>query len=220
MTKGSRVAVLMAQADPPGPVSVKRISKYSGGECRRSIPTIRIFGACEARALPALPDAVIVVVRPKEQPPLREPGLMDTIRRATPNDAAACGRICFDAFAAINDAHGFPRDFPSVDVAAGLLRMLLEHPGFYGVVAERDGTVIGSNFLDERSTIVGIGPISVDPAVQNQGVGRRLMRDVIDRAASRLTRPVVAVCVRPPSIAVRCVSTRQWDSARVSHSQS
>ena len=83
---------------------------------------------------------------------------MDALRRATPDDAAACGRICFDAFAAINDAHGFPRDFPSVDVAVGLLRMLLEHPGFYGVVAERDGTIIGSNFLDERSTIVGIGP--------------------------------------------------------------
>ena len=78
--------------------------------------------------------------------------------------------------AAINDAHGFPRDFPSADVAVDVLRMLLEHPGFYGVVAERDGTIIGSNFLDERSTIVGIGPITVDPAVQNQGVGRRLMQ--------------------------------------------
>lgn len=110
---------------------------------------------------------------------------MDALRRATPGDAAVCGRICYDAFAVINDAHGFPRDFPSVDVTVGLLRMLLEHPGFYAVVAERDGTVIGSNFLDERSTIVGIGPISVDPAMQNQGVGRRLMQDVIDRSASR-----------------------------------
>jgi GNAT superfamily N-acetyltransferase len=80
-----------------------------------------------------------------------------------------------------------------VDVTVGLLRMLLEHPGFYGVVAERDGTVIGSNFLDERSTIVGIGPISVDPAVQNQGVGRRLMQDVIDRSASRHV-PGVRLC--------------------------
>jgi GNAT superfamily N-acetyltransferase len=118
---------------------------------------------------------------------------MDVLRRAMPDDAAVCGRICYDAFAAINDAHGFPRDFPSVDVTVGLLRMLLEHPGFYGVVADRDGTVIGSNFLDERSTIVGIGPISVDPAVQNQGVGRRLMQDVIDRSASRHV-PGVRLC--------------------------
>jgi len=118
---------------------------------------------------------------------------MDTLRLATPDDAAACGRICFDAFAAINDAHAFPRDIPSVDAAVGLLRMFLEHPGFYGVVAERDGTIIGSNFLDERSTIVGIGPITVDPAMQNQGVGRRLMQDVIDRAASRHA-PGVRLC--------------------------
>jgi hypothetical protein len=43
-------------------------------------------------------------------------------------------------------------------------------PGFYGVVAERDARIIGSNFLDERGTIAGIGPITVDPDVQNQGV--------------------------------------------------
>jgi predicted N-acetyltransferase YhbS len=110
---------------------------------------------------------------------------MDTIRPAMPNDAAACGRICYDAFHTINKTHGYPPDFPSAEVAAGLLRMMIEHPGFYGVVAERDGKIIGSNFLDERSTIVGVGPISVDPAVQNQGVGRRLMQDAIDRAASR-----------------------------------
>jgi predicted N-acetyltransferase YhbS len=118
---------------------------------------------------------------------------LDALRLATPDDAAACGRICYDAFSAINDAHGFAREFPSVEATVGLLRMLLEHPGFYGVVAERDGTIIGSNFLDERSTIVGIGPISVDPAVQNQGVGRRLMQDVIDRAASRNV-PGVRLC--------------------------
>jgi len=118
---------------------------------------------------------------------------MDTLRRATPNDAAACGKICFDAFGAINGAHGFPNDFPSADVAAGLLGMLLQHPSFYGIVAERDGTIIGSNFLDERSAIAGVGPITVDPAVQNQGFGRRLMRDVIDRAASRNV-PGVRLC--------------------------
>ena len=111
--------------------------------------------------------------------------MISALRRAVPGDAPTCGRICHDAFGAISDAHNFPRDFPSPEVAAGLLRMLIEHPGFYDVVAERDGEIIGSNFMDERSPILGIGPISVDPAVQNQGVGRRLMQDVIDRAATR-----------------------------------
>jgi GNAT superfamily N-acetyltransferase len=40
-------------------------------------------------------------------------------------------------------------------------------------------------FLDERSPVVGVGPVTIDPAVQNRGVGRRLMRDVMRRAAER-----------------------------------
>jgi predicted N-acetyltransferase YhbS len=63
--------------------------------------------------------------------------------------------------------------------------MLIGHPGFYDVVVEREGKIIGSNFTDERSPIFGIGPITVDPAVQNRGVGRQLMRHVMDRALDR-----------------------------------
>ena len=58
-------------------------------------------------------------------------------------------------------------------------------PGFYSVVAELDGRVVGSNFLDERSAIAGVGPITVDPSVQDRGIGRRLMQAVLDRAAAR-----------------------------------
>jgi predicted N-acetyltransferase YhbS len=111
--------------------------------------------------------------------------MTDTLRQAALEDAPECGRICHAAFSALTDAHNFPREFPSADLAVGLLRMMIGHPNFYGVVAERDGKIIGSNFLDERCSIVGIGPISVDPVVQNQGIGRRLMQDVIDRAAAQ-----------------------------------
>ncbi|HEX8712792.1 MAG TPA: GNAT family N-acetyltransferase, partial [Terracidiphilus sp.] len=52
----------------------------------------------------------------------------------------------------------------------------------YCVVAELDGKLVGSNCLDERSTIVGVGPITVDLGTQNTGVGRKLMQAVIDRA--------------------------------------
>jgi len=118
---------------------------------------------------------------------------MDTLRLATAEDAAVSGRICYDAFCAINDEHRFPRELPSAEAAVGLLRELIGHPGFYGVVAERDGRVIGSNFLDERAPVVGVGPISVDLAIQNQGVGRQLMEAVIDRATSRGV-PSVRLC--------------------------
>jgi predicted N-acetyltransferase YhbS len=107
------------------------------------------------------------------------------LREGTAADAEECGRICFEAFKTLADRHSFPRDFPSAEIAAGLLSMLLAHPRFHGVVATRDGKIVGSNFLDERSSIVGIGPISVDPATQQHGVGRLLMEHVLARSAEK-----------------------------------
>ena len=105
------------------------------------------------------------------------------LRPGTAADAAACGAICYEAFKAIGTAHNFPPDFPSPQVASEILSMLLAHPGFYSVVAEDQGQIVGSNFLDERSCIAGVGPITVDPTTQNRGLGGRLMQDVLDRAA-------------------------------------
>jgi predicted N-acetyltransferase YhbS len=108
-----------------------------------------------------------------------------TLRPARLEDANVCGTICYEAFKAIAEQHNFPPDFPSPDVTTTLLSELLSHPGFYGVVAELDGRVVGSNFMDERSTIAGIGPITVDPAAQNRTIGRQLMRHVLERVATR-----------------------------------
>jgi predicted N-acetyltransferase YhbS len=105
-----------------------------------------------------------------------------SLRSAHAEDASVLGRIDYEAFKAIADQHNFPPDYPSVEVATMVAYLLLSNPGFYGVVAELDGKVVGSNFLDERGTIAGIGPVSVDPAVQNQGIGRTLMLDVMERA--------------------------------------
>src|SRR5919198_2034920 len=82
------------------------------------------------------------------------------LRPGTIEDAKECGRIDYEAFKSIADQHNFPPDFPSLEVATGVTTMLLSHPGFYAVVAELDGQIIGSNFLDERSVIAGIGPVS------------------------------------------------------------
>jgi len=107
------------------------------------------------------------------------------LRPGTPEDAEACGGICFEAFKSIAAEHNFPWPFPSAEVATGLMMRALAHPQVYSVVAERDGKVLGSNFLDERSPIAGVGPITVDPAVQNQTIGRQLMFDVLERGAQR-----------------------------------
>jgi len=112
------------------------------------------------------------------------------IRRGNLEDTEACGRILHDAFADISSQHGFPKDFASVEVGRQVCSMLLTHPGVHAVVAERDGRVVGSNFLDERAVIAGVGPISVDPEEQNSSVGRRLMEAVLARAAERQTAGV------------------------------
>jgi len=108
-----------------------------------------------------------------------------TIRHARPEDAAATGKICYEAFHKINSEHGFPDDIPPGEHAVGLMSMMFEHPGFFCVIAEEDGRIVGSNCMDERSPIAGIGPITIDPEFQNRGVGRKLMQAVLDRASER-----------------------------------
>jgi len=163
------------------------------------------------------------------------------LRRGEPRDAAECGRICFEAFKSIADRHGFPWDFPSPEAAAAVLSFLLAHPKFYGTVAEADGKIVGSNFLDERSEIVGIGPISVDPDVQKKGVGRRLMEDVLERAGRqnapgvrlvqagynnqtlclytklgfRTREPLSLMTGKPPNVALDGYSVRRADAGDI-----
>jgi GNAT superfamily N-acetyltransferase len=108
-----------------------------------------------------------------------------TLRPGTENDAQPCGSICFRAFKSISEKHNFPVDFPAPDFVTGLLAGFLTRPDIYSVVAEVEGRVVGSNFLWESDVIAGVGPITVDPEIQNGGVGRQLMRDVLQRAAKK-----------------------------------
>ncbi|MDQ4101617.1 MAG: GNAT family N-acetyltransferase [Thermoproteota archaeon] len=107
------------------------------------------------------------------------------LRVGTLEDAPQCGDICYRAFKTISGEHNFPPDFTSSEVSTAFLSELLTHPRIYGVVAELDGRIVGSNFVDERSIIAGIGPITVDPDVQNRAVGRELMQHVMDRVSKR-----------------------------------
>jgi len=108
-----------------------------------------------------------------------------TIRRATAADAEPCGRICFEAFRNIATQHNFPPDFPSPERPTQILSTMFSHPGFFCVIGEQDGKVVGSNCLDERAVIAGVGPITIEPAVQNRTVGRRLMQAVMARASEQ-----------------------------------
>jgi GNAT superfamily N-acetyltransferase len=104
-----------------------------------------------------------------------------TLREAEPADLEACAQILFDAFGDIQDHHRFQRDFPALEAATGMLAAWIPHPAVWGVVAEVDGRIVGSNFLDERDPIRGVGPITIAPQGQNAGVGRKLMEAVLER---------------------------------------
>jgi hypothetical protein len=84
-------------------------------------------------------------------------------------DAESCGSICYEAFKAIADQHNFTPDFPSSEIAVGLIASLLSRDDIYSVVAEVDGRVVGSNFLWENGAIPGVSPITIDPSAQNAG---------------------------------------------------
>lgn len=106
-----------------------------------------------------------------------------TVRPIGSADVPAAGRICHEAFTALAAEHNFPSNHPDPDAAIGMLSRMAAHPGYYGVVAELDGKIVGSNFVDERAAIVGLGPITVAPSTQNQGIGAALMTYMLDRTA-------------------------------------
>src|SRR5581483_7798823 len=91
------------------------------------------------------------------------------IRDADPGDAEACGRIFYDAFAAIAHRHAFAVEPDSPEFTASFANLMLSLDGIVCVVAEREGAVVGSGFADVRGAIAGIGPVTVDPAHQDAG---------------------------------------------------
>ena len=154
------------------------------------------------------------------------------VRAATRDDADACGRIFYDAFASIATRHNLPVEPDSPEFTHFLVGRMLEGEGFAGLAFERDGAVIGSAFIDERGPIAGIGPVVVDPAAQDEGVGRALMEAAIarsrDAAGIRLVQtayhyrslalyaklglvvrePLSVVTGAPPSVSVPGASVR------------
>ena len=94
------------------------------------------------------------------------------LRKGEKEDAIACGEICYKAFKAIADRHNFPPDFPNPESAIGLMNYIFSSGGVYSLVAESEGQIVGSNFLWEDILIAGVGPITVDPGIQNKTIGR------------------------------------------------
>lgn len=98
------------------------------------------------------------------------------LRPVQTKDIQACGRVMYEAFTDIAQHHNFPPDFPNAAVAEGFLRDLSNAPAFDAFVAEDEGRILGSIFVSRRSQVGGISVLTIDPKVQNRGVGRRLLQ--------------------------------------------
>ena len=108
-----------------------------------------------------------------------------TLREATPEDVESCGRIFYDAFESIASRHNLPVEPGSPEFTRFAVAGMLANDGITGLVAERAGEVLGSAFVDERGVVAGIGPVTVDPAAQDDGVGRALVEAVLRRERDR-----------------------------------
>src|SRR5215217_4600919 len=104
------------------------------------------------------------------------------LRPASPDDAEPAAAICYEAFKTIAEQHGFPPDVTSVSDTTDLISVLLSRPDIYSIIAEIEGRVVGSNFLWEGDPVAGVGPITLDPDMQNKAIGRQLMEAVLERA--------------------------------------
>lgn len=102
--------------------------------------------------------------------------------RAAPEHAESIARIFFDAFDQLARRHGFVSEIFSREFALGAANAFVTRPDMYGIVAIEEGNVIGHNFVQLTDAVAGIGPICVDPARQSRGLGRRMMRHVIDHS--------------------------------------
>ena len=122
---------------------------------------------------------------PAQAETIQPPAVRPTVREATPEDGDDCGRIFYDAFESIATRHNFPIEPSSCAFTHFMVEQMLANDGFVGLVADRRGEVLGSAFVDERTVIAGIGPVTIDPAAQDVGVGRALIEAVLKHERDR-----------------------------------
>jgi GNAT superfamily N-acetyltransferase len=97
-------------------------------------------------------------------------------------DSAELGRICYDAFKDISERHGFQSDFRNPEIPPMFISALIANEQVYGVAASLDGRLAGSNFVAVMDEVGGLGPITVDPPAQGNGIGRKMMEDALRHA--------------------------------------
>jgi GNAT superfamily N-acetyltransferase len=109
-----------------------------------------------------------------------------TIRPLEERDADRAGDVNFVAFHDVALRHGQPPVVTGPADARSYVRHLLTFDPLGGSVAELDGEIVGMAWLHVRGPVATIGPVAVEPRVQGQGIGRRLVERCIERAGPRV----------------------------------
>ena len=102
-----------------------------------------------------------------------------SVRPMTVGDVPEAGRIIADAFNDVWQRHGFPAPWPRPETAELMTGFYVGYPEARGFVAERDGRVVGSGFAHIRADKAGIGPVTVAPGAQGEGVGKAIMERLL-----------------------------------------
>lgn len=108
------------------------------------------------------------------------------IRPIRSEDTESCGRVAFEAHHAVATAHNFPPEHPSVEFSIGLMKAKISDPNAYGAVAEWQGRIVGSVFLNTfpPGPVAAIGPLTADPGAKG-GVGKLLMEAALKEGHRR-----------------------------------
>ncbi|GAA6622596.1 GNAT family N-acetyltransferase [Scytonema sp. NUACC26] len=105
-----------------------------------------------------------------------------TLREGRIEDAHDCASIFYQALKILNDQHSLPTELGSVEATIESFSSMFKRQNVYSVVAELDGHIVGSNFLQCNGAIAGVGPLSVSPMTQGRSIGKHLMQYVLDYA--------------------------------------
>jgi len=102
-------------------------------------------------------------------------------------DVEASARAAFAAHSTLADRHGYPSEHPTLAFSIGLMTHKAKDPSAYGFVAEADGRILGSVFLNvfPPAPVAAIGPMTVDPSAEGAGAGRLLLAAALDDARTR-----------------------------------
>jgi len=109
------------------------------------------------------------------------------LRASVAEDENDLAPIMHRAFSEFNISVGIPpdADFDNVEIAKNFLHGLLQSSNSYGITAfdKASGLPIGAAFLNfTGESVQAVGPVFIDPDVNNKGAGKALMNALIERA--------------------------------------